>query len=344
MTQTPRITAITCMRNEGPFVLEWIAYHRLIGADGFVIYTNDCDDGTDALLDRLAARGLVAHLPNPAQGRAYQMAALKHARSHPLVQRANWIWVADVDEFPNIHAPGHRFADLIASCGDAQAISLSFRHFANAGVDHFDDLPVTAQFTRTHNPDLWADQTAIEVKTLTRRDFPLRYFGAHRPFARPGATLGRWCDGSGRPVPEAFLHAAHRRRIHKIPARGARALATLNHYPLRALDSYLVKVDRGDVNRAGRAFDLAYWQDRNDTACEDRSIARLLPDLHHALDDLLADPDIAAAHAHCLTRHRARIAALRARPDMADLRARLRAAAPYPVAEAQLRAELGYPT
>ena len=33
------------MRNEAPFILEWIAYHRAIGFDDFLIYSNDCSDG-----------------------------------------------------------------------------------------------------------------------------------------------------------------------------------------------------------------------------------------------------------------------------------------------------------
>ena len=45
-----RTVIVTCMKNEGPFILEWIAYHRMIGVDDFLVYTNDCDDGTDSLV------------------------------------------------------------------------------------------------------------------------------------------------------------------------------------------------------------------------------------------------------------------------------------------------------
>ena len=53
------------MKNEGPFILEWIAYHLAIGVDDFLIYTNDCTDGTDEFLDILQDRGLVQHRINP---------------------------------------------------------------------------------------------------------------------------------------------------------------------------------------------------------------------------------------------------------------------------------------
>lgn len=339
-----RITAVTCVKNEGPFVLEWVAFHRLIGVTDFLFYSNDCDDGTDHLLDVLAQRGLVQHLPNPAQGRNYQMEALKHAAHQPIVTGAEWVWVADVDEFPNIHAPGHRLPDLIRACGTPQAISLSFQFFANGGVTAYEDRPVITQFTRCHNPDIWTDQTAIEVKTLMRADFPLRYFGAHRPFVKRGMAAPQWCDGSGRAVPDSFVQADTPRRMRKFPAHGARRFATLNHYALRSRDSYLVKTDRGDVNRENRAFDNGYWRDRNDAAWQDLSIRRYLPALTKAMADLREDARIADAHQACVAAHRAKRDALMAQPAYQKLAAQLDACPALPPSEAKLRETLGYPS
>jgi hypothetical protein len=48
-----RTAIVTTMKNEGPFILEWLAYHRAIGVEDFLIYTNDCSDGTDTMLELL---------------------------------------------------------------------------------------------------------------------------------------------------------------------------------------------------------------------------------------------------------------------------------------------------
>ena len=339
-----RITAVTCVKNEGPFLLEWIAYHRAIGVTDFLFYSNDCDDGTDLLLDTLAAKGIVQHLPNPAQGRNYQMEALRHAAKQPLVAQADWVWVADVDEFLNIHVGDHTIPALIDACGDPQAISLTFRFFANAGIETYQDRPVIEQFTQTHAPDIWCGELAIEVKTLMRRDFPLKYFGAHRPFFRdklPPRKHPRWTDGSGRDVPHKFLVAANPRRIRKFPAKGARDFATLNHYALRSLDSYLVKNDRGDVNRENRAFDDTYWRERNDGSVPETSILRMIPALQAELAQLMDDPAIAALHQGCVRLHREKRDALLDQPAYRDMQAQLRSAPSLPQAELELLAKLG---
>lgn len=344
MAHDLRITAVTCVKNEGPFLLEWIAFHQCIGVTDFLFYSNDCDDGTDKLLDALAGFGHVIHLPNPAEGRNYQMEALKDAKRQPVVQDADWVWIADVDEFPNIHVGDYSLPALIEACGDPQAISLNFQFFANDGIEAYQDRPVIEQFTRSHNPDMWCGETAIEVKSLVRQDFPLQYYGAHRPFFKPKIKKRErpvWTDGAGRAVQHRFLVAANPRRIRRFPAAGARAFATLNHYALRSLDSYLVKNDRGDVNRENRAFDDTYWRERNDAAWEDTSIARYLPALRAQMDKLRAQGSIGALHEACVAAHIARRDALLERPEYREMQTQLRNASTLPPQEEAMLRDLG---
>ncbi|MGB5865919.1 MAG: glycosyltransferase family 2 protein [Sulfitobacter sp.] len=344
MADDLKITAVTCIKNEGPFLLEWIAFHQCIGVTDFLFYSNDCDDGSDTLLDALAARGHVTHLPNPAKGRNYQMEALKDAKKQDIVALADWVWIADVDEFPNIHVGDNSLPALIEACGNPQTISLNFQFFANDDIERFEDCPVIEQFTRSHNPDLWCGEAAIEVKSLVRQDFPLKYFGAHRPFFKADIKKNQrpsWTDGSGRAVPHRFLVAANPRRIRRFPAAGARSFATLNHYALRSLDSYLVKNDRGDVNRENRAFDDTYWRERNDPAWEDTSIRRYLPAVRKQIDTLKAQGDIGALHEACVAAHIARRDALLERDEYRAMQAQLRTASKLPPQEEAMLRSLG---
>ena len=54
-----RILAVALLRNEAPFIVEWVAHMRGIGVTDLLVNTNDCDDGTDALLAVLAKHGIL---------------------------------------------------------------------------------------------------------------------------------------------------------------------------------------------------------------------------------------------------------------------------------------------
>jgi hypothetical protein len=94
-------------------------------------------------------------------------------------------------------------------------------------------------------------------------------------------------------------------------------MVQLNHYAVRSAESFLVKRDRGRVNHVDRDQGLAYWFRMNNNATEDRSIQRMIPALREEMDRLLADPEIAEAHAYCVDKHRAKIDALKATENYA---------------------------
>ncbi|MGB0798558.1 MAG: glycosyltransferase family 2 protein, partial [Planktomarina sp.] len=98
------ICVVSAMRNEGPFLLEWIAHMRAIGVTDFVIYSNDCDDGTDQMLASLDQQGILHHIPQTVDGGASpQWQALRSAWKQDAVKSADWVMVCDVDEFMNVH-------------------------------------------------------------------------------------------------------------------------------------------------------------------------------------------------------------------------------------------------
>ena len=113
----PSHLAILCVRNEGAFLLEWLAHHRAVGFDSFLVFSNNCQDGTDTMLDRLAAMGVVTHVRNdgPYAKGGIQFTALKAAAKHVSVQQAEWILPLDVDEFVNIHCGDHTLDALHAA-------------------------------------------------------------------------------------------------------------------------------------------------------------------------------------------------------------------------------------
>ena len=135
---------VTTMKNEGPFILEWIAYHQAIGVKDFWVYTNDCSDGTDTMFDLLQAKGILQHRQNPYKKMKLkpQHAALRAAENEPIVQHADWLICMDVDEFINIKVGNGQLKELYQAVGDANLISCTWRLFGNSNMHGFSEDPI----------------------------------------------------------------------------------------------------------------------------------------------------------------------------------------------------------
>ncbi len=296
---------ITAMKNEAPYILEWVAYHRLIGFDDFLVYSNDCDDGTDTLLDALAQRGWLTHERNENyQKKGVQWTALELAGKHELTKTAEWVLFADVDEFVNIKAGAGRLDDLFAAAPDADAYALTWRLFGNSGKVDLSALPVLQEFTRAAPFPCHAPWTASYFKTLFRNDGAYRKLGVHRP-QKPDPDRKhkiRWVNGSGHPLPASFQDEG---TITYGPLAGM-DLACLNHYSVKSAFSYLAKSTRGLPNRSHKEIDIGYWADRNFNTVEETSIQRHLPALKDMLGELHADEELMHLTQHGLQWHRQR--------------------------------------
>ena len=57
-----RITVVASMRNEGAFIVEWLAWYKMLGFTDVVVVTNACTDRSPQLLDALEAAGRLYHI------------------------------------------------------------------------------------------------------------------------------------------------------------------------------------------------------------------------------------------------------------------------------------------
>ena len=62
INQLYNIVICAIMKNEAPYILEWIAYHRVIKVDHFLIYNNDSTDETAEILQCLDAAGIISYI------------------------------------------------------------------------------------------------------------------------------------------------------------------------------------------------------------------------------------------------------------------------------------------
>lgn len=56
------LAVVAIMKNEGPYVKEWLDYHILAGVDHFFIYDHESDDNSKEILQPYIERGIVTYL------------------------------------------------------------------------------------------------------------------------------------------------------------------------------------------------------------------------------------------------------------------------------------------
>jgi len=186
------VAVVATIRDEGIYLLEWIAFQRAIGLADIFVYTNDNADGSDRLLTVLAGHGVIKLLRSSVRtGTNAQLKAYQHA-IHLLHELRNYKWVMflDADEFlvlkeaydHNINEFLHRvestFADSMPGAvlfpWDWRLSDLRFRRTAGLlferyphSVPHFcvksaTRLNATLGMCEVHFPTLAADARLVD--------------------------------------------------------------------------------------------------------------------------------------------------------------------------------------
>lgn len=327
-----RTLLFSAMKNEGPFLLEWVAYHRVIGFDRIVVVSNDCEDGTDLMLDALASAGAVEHLRQklrPGASAQRGAAVLVAGKGLPADgDRAIWL---DADEFLNIHAGQGRVGDLVAAIGPARGILIPWRIFGDGGNAVFPGRHVSEDFTRASGPGFTPNR---EVKTLYRAGDGILGFaqrGINRPLIAADAqlTAADFVSARGEALRPDFeptrdwLQGLDRGRTNLLhPDEFGWDLAQINHYTVRTPEFFALKRRRGRGWAGGAVNDRhtdAYYRNMNRNDEEDRSILRHAAAVDAEIARLMALPAVADAAAQIarLTAEMLRQAADEAAPPAA---------------------------
>jgi hypothetical protein len=230
-------------RNEGAYLLEWIAYQRAIGFEHIFLYTNDNTDGSDELLQMLCDAGIITWFDNQSgpdtlpQHRAYG-----HALSvMPDILDYRWTMIADIDEFASFDT------DVFRSIPDyldwqeqlrAEAVALPWKTYVATQNAVWSDAPSIARFTK-REPNI-----SSYVKMIFRTN---RVWSANPHHPEPIFATGL--------IHRSETGEAHLQKV--TPAQTARPsarFAWMSHYPFRSAPEMLMKLARGraDHSAAGQ--------------------------------------------------------------------------------------------
>jgi len=297
---TQKTTLIAAARNEGPFLLEWIAYHRVIGFTDIVIFNDESRDNSSDLLNALQDAGVVTYRDNTrhddATPKGHRTRAYQRAMALPQMQNADWVMVLDTDEFLNIQTGKGHLTDLFKATKTADLISVPWRLFGHAGIVDFEDSTVTGRFVQAAPRDITVMDRQYGLKTLFKANVAAK-IGPHRPALKANADV-KWVNGSGADVTDALRDkgwAAHG------PVLGY-DLAQINHYIMRGTATFaLHNLQNPPLGGEPSPLSLADMTAFNTNHETDTTIGRHEKALTAEIDALRHHPGVALAHDTCVS-------------------------------------------
>ncbi|MFT7593259.1 MAG: hypothetical protein ACI8R4_000572 [Paracoccaceae bacterium] len=309
---------VGCMKNEAPYIAEWVAYHRAMGVDNFLIYTNDCTDGTTEILDRLQAMGVLEHRNNDKwKGNSPQQHALNQALKEPVIKNADWIIHIDVDEFMNVRTGNGTLQDFFDAVPEATNVAMTWRLFGHNGVTRLSDDLVIDQFDTCAPKYCPKPHTVWGFKTMFKNIGAYEKISCHRPNKLKDSKKDQviWVNGSGKDMTREVADNGWRSSKKSI----GYDLLQLNHYALRSAESFLIKRQRGRALHVDRSIGLNYWIRMDWSDFRDITIKRNIPRVREEYDRLMLDETLHKWHQSGLKWHKAKAVELHGMPEFEDL-------------------------
>lgn len=254
---SPRIAIGAIMKNEGPYILEWVAFHRALGIDRFFIADNGSDDGTSQLLAGLHAIGAVDHFAfsglagRPPQLPAYTQIMTRYGKE------ADWIAFIDADEFILPTDGGRSIRPFFSALGSSVgAVVLNWAVYGSSFRKEPSEGLVIERFTRRAKED---HSTNLHYKTIVRTDV-FRGVGSNPHFFRIK-------DGSWTVQADGFEVADHSQKGPGLSDRLVWSPLRINHYVVKSRAEFdCKKAPRGRATMANVFRDDRFFRghDRNE--------------------------------------------------------------------------------
>ena len=249
------------VKNEADSLLEWIAFHRLVGIDHFYIADNVSTDATWPILKALQKQGLVTTFRFPTLGeKAPQLLAYK--RILKMAQgKFTAVAFVDADEYITPMDNSHSIRPFLLEWFDSPHVSgvvLNWACFGSGGAVFKEPGLVIERFTRRFSAERNHNK---HYKSIVRPEAVEKFLNPHMARLREG----RYLNALG----QSFT--PHPDKPYGLTADLVWEPVRVNHYVVKSLEEFLVrKSPVGSAARFGKVKHERFFKahDRNDETCE----------------------------------------------------------------------------
>ncbi len=299
-THEHSVALAACMRNEGLFILEWLAHHHVMGFKEIIVVTNDCLDHSDKLLDRLQELGLVKHISqNVPPDEEPQTAGMDHVIKHCRQRNISHVLHIDSDEFLDIRKPNMLIGDIVTQNPKADVIPIPWRFFGDNHKLLWEpgDLVLVENrlAERKPNPKHTKFKSLFRVNSFERaRD--------HNPInPLVDNPIVKTPDGEKLKNNSLFHNVSS--RFHPIHKATKVKTAWIAHYATRSVDIFTMKTERGKgtASPVFKKYEVGgYWHEIcNQNGKLDISMQRYVPSITKHIEKWRQDPEVRRLEQDC---------------------------------------------
>ena len=254
MPQKYYLSVAAIMKNEKPYLKEWIEYHLLQGVEHFYLCDNDSTDGTKEYLAPYIQKGIITYIEMSGADKqlvCYSQIAQQYKND------TTWLALIDLDEFL-VPLKAKNMPQFLKEFDDAAQVSLYWMNYGDNYAFNRQQGLVTEFFT-AHGYAL--NHT---VKSIIRPEKVIDF---------NDKWSNHWVKVAGKSVNENHQPVSYMLGFN-ISGHKAR----VNHYIIKSFAEFLFKRSRGHPDQSQVDYRYYFFHNQNDVL-HDTSMERFLPEL-----------------------------------------------------------------
>jgi FkbM family methyltransferase len=260
-----KLSVCAIMKDEAPYLIEWLEFHKLVGVERFYLYNNNSSDNTLDIVQPYIQSGEVVLHDWPFSPKQ-QASAYEHCLKE-YKQESEWIAFLDLDEFL-FPTEKEKLTEVLEEFDSVPAVGVNTLTFGSSGHE--------------------ARPTGLQIENFTKRstdNFEVNRYV--KSIVRPEQILRPNCPHFFIPINNKFCSVTENKEPlgGSISERLSVQKLRINHYYTRSKQEMKEKVMRGDAFFPWqKALSVLEARDRNEV--EDLTIQRFVPKLRQAVDSV----------------------------------------------------------
>ena len=243
-----KLSVVAIMKNEGPYLREWIEYHKLVGVEKFYLYNNGSTDDTVEILSPYVKSGLVELIDFPGEKKqipAYNDCVARHKMD------TQWLALIDLDEFIVPDSGWDKVTDILDKLSKhISQIWIRWVFYGSNGHITKPDGLVTESYTKRAKKQTWHYKSIVNPRLV-------------------------------------FSTGCHEQVVAKRTKQMPTKVIRINHYFCKSWEEFSKRAGRGDAFNGNQAAVKRYTRDffdsRDKNDVEDRIMDKYLAQLRKNL-------------------------------------------------------------